>query len=89
MTKKSYVVAYYDYDGDPWALLVDGHVDIRAVAEELRDKARIEGIDVPDMTIAWHWIRDAEGEGDIDPDYSMRWCDADAPGATPVTGVRF
>lgn len=84
-------------DGEPWGLFVYGHVDPASVAGELQQAfeqhrqlgevdADYDDWKVDPGSIIHLWMRQRENAPE---DLSFYWCEADAPGAISVTGIRF
>jgi hypothetical protein len=92
---------YWDADGEPWAIFLDGHDhDLRTlksvtVKNEIRQAWLDGGMDDDNyfsgnLNIGRWWIRDTTDDEDCeDPEHSWQWCTKDAPGARPITGAKF
>jgi len=86
----SALTEYTTVDGDPWALLLRGHVDpgaiVAAVAAHDEYGAAYPDIEPGDVEHRYmRWVPDAKG---ADEGFGWTFCGADDPGAQPVTCVR-
>lgn len=87
--------AYYNEDGEPWAIFLHGHDhDLRtlrslACKEEMRraclsDDEYFSG----NLNVGRWWIRDL-GDAADDPEHSWHFCEKGDKGAIPISGAKF
>lgn len=100
MSEREWTV-YCDEDGEPWAIFLDGHVDLRTIRSnvcktEMKEAfERFGGDDdnyfANNLNIGHWWIRDAFAAEDEDanPDHPWHWCEKGDTGAIPITGAKF
>jgi hypothetical protein len=95
--------AYCNEDGEPWAVFINGHVDLRTIRskacraemKEAFEKFAGDADDYfeHDLDIGHWWIRDTTGSEDVDDsaggDYPWQFCSKDEAGACPITGAKF
>lgn len=97
------IEAFFDEDGDPWAVFVHGHFDLsligspewrerfraKMLADCCRDDSEIaEALD--GGAVEQFWIVDTtpeDAEGEVECPW--QFCGAGTAGAIPVTGVKF
>jgi len=87
--------AYYNVDGDPWAVFLYGHDhDLRTLRsitckEEMRAACCCDHVFFAgNLNIGRWWIRD-EGENAANADHPWQFCKKGDPGAIPISGARF
>ena len=97
--------AYSTEDGEPWAVFVNGHVDLQALrtaesrAEMIDAYKWAQGDDCSgrfngDIDVGHYYIRDTtnDDDPDLEPgdvEYPYQFCNVDDVGAMPITGVKF
>lgn len=93
--------AYYNEDGEPWAIFVHGHVDLRtikSIACKQEMKAAFERAcgDADDwfngnLEVGHWWIRseDDRKNEDANSEYPWHFCKKGDDGAIPITGAKF
>jgi hypothetical protein len=93
--------AYSNEDGEPWAIFVHGHIDLRTIRsiackKEMKEAFEHSCGDSEDwfhgnLNIGHWWIRDAFAEGDDDANPNCPWhfCEKGDSGAIPITGAKF
>lgn len=87
--------AYYDVDGNPWAVFLHGHdhdlhtLRSAACKAEMRAACCCDSVYFAgNLNIGRWWIRD-EGAAACDAEHPWNWCDEGDRGAIPITGARF
>lgn len=95
MTPRREWNAYYNSDGEPWAIFLFGHDHdlrtLRSVAckEEMRRECCCDGVYFAgNLNVGRFWIRDM-GASASDPDHPWEFCDKGDAGATPISGAKF
>lgn len=95
---KRFAQVFATDEGEPWAAFVYGHIDPAAATPDIAravehsrktgeiDELWFEEWELDPAEIKQHWIYTKDETSEDAPYY---WCDADTPGATPITGVRF
>lgn len=93
--------AYSNEDGEPWAVFIHGHADLRpikslACKQEMKKAFEYYCGDADDyfngnLNVGHWWIRDAFSEEDEDanPDFPWHFCEKGDSGARPITGAKF
>lgn len=87
--------AYYNTDGEPWAIFLFGHDHdlrtLRSIAckkEMQRECCTDDAYFANNLNIGRWWIRDM-GDTACDPECPWEFCEKDDAGATPISGAKF